>query len=113
MPNFTDQDSIASWALAALSALAEAGVINGSDNRLNPQDNTTRAEVAQMFRQFMRFVMEGDESRENGANLPTATLSSTMDAIIDNRTQYAIQTALMLHENDDDDIDKLINMLWS
>ena len=57
MPNFTDQDSIASWALAASSALAEAGVINGSNNRFNPQDNATRAEVAQMFKNFLRLVV--------------------------------------------------------
>ena len=57
MPNFTDQDSIASWALAASSALAEAGVINGSNNHFYPQENATRAEVAQMFKNFLRFVV--------------------------------------------------------
>ena len=57
MPIFIDQDSIASWALEATSAFAEAGVINGSDNRFNPQDYATRAEVAQMFRNFMRLVV--------------------------------------------------------
>ena len=60
MPNFTDQDSIASWALAATRALAEAGVINGSGNHFNPQDDATRAEVAQMLKNFLRFVVEGN-----------------------------------------------------
>ena len=112
MPNFADLGDIASWALAASSALAEAGVLSGSDNRFNPQDNATRAEVAQMFKNFLRFVVEGNEGGENNANLPTATLSNTLDAIIDRRAQYAIQAALM-PQDDEDDIDKLINLLWS
>ena len=79
MPVFADHGQISEWALTASIALAKAGVINGSSNRFNPQGNATRAEVAQMFTNFMRFVVEGNEGDKNGANLPTATLSSSVD----------------------------------
>ena len=56
MPNFTDQSQISDWAETAVSALSEAGVLSGSNNRFYPQNNATRSEVATMFRNFMRLV---------------------------------------------------------
>ena len=63
MPMFTDRASIALWAEAAVRALAEAGVLSGSDNEFAPKRTATRAEVAQMFRNFMRLVVADDDSR--------------------------------------------------
>jgi hypothetical protein len=37
--------------------MSEAGVLSGYDNNFNPTDTATRAEVAEMFRNFMRFVV--------------------------------------------------------
>ena len=56
MPVFADQTNIASWALAASSVLSEAGVISGSNNEFAPQRTATRAEVAQIFKNFLRLA---------------------------------------------------------
>ena len=46
LDKFTDKSSIAAWALNDLCGMAEAGYINGSNNKLNPTANITRAEFA-------------------------------------------------------------------
>jgi hypothetical protein len=56
MPSFRDVNQIDAWAESAAKALAEAGVMNGADNNFMPQKDATRAEVAGMFRNFLRFV---------------------------------------------------------
>ncbi|MDD2484853.1 MAG: S-layer homology domain-containing protein, partial [Eubacteriales bacterium] len=43
---FSDKASISSWALADLTGLKEAGYIEGSNGKLNPLGNITRAEFA-------------------------------------------------------------------
>ena len=45
---FSDKENISDYALAPMAALVKAGVINGSDGKLNPLSNATRAEVAAM-----------------------------------------------------------------
>jgi hypothetical protein len=56
MPQFTDTDMIAAWAGPAVKALSEAGVFNGSNHAFMPTKTASRAEVAQTFKNFMRFV---------------------------------------------------------
>jgi hypothetical protein len=57
LPTFTDHNQIDLWARTAAEELAEAGVINGSNGEFRPKDTATRAEVAGMFRNFMRFIL--------------------------------------------------------
>ncbi len=49
LSSFADADSIAPWAKDAMSYLAEAGIIKGSGDRLNPLATSTRAEMAQVI----------------------------------------------------------------
>ncbi|MDH7479905.1 MAG: S-layer homology domain-containing protein, partial [Syntrophomonadaceae bacterium] len=49
LSSFNDADQVASWADEALSALVKAGIVNGSNNSLNPISTTTRAEIAQVL----------------------------------------------------------------
>ncbi len=49
MESFKDAGKVAPWANEALSALVKAGVAGGSDNSLNPETTTTRAEMAQIL----------------------------------------------------------------
>ena len=58
IPDFSDYSRISNWAESAARALAEAGVLSGSNGEFMPGKNATRAEVAQMFKNFMRFVAE-------------------------------------------------------
>ncbi len=58
MPDFGDMEHISAYAVDGMSDLSEAGVLNG-DHRgmLLPQETATRAEAAQMLKNFMRFVI--------------------------------------------------------
>jgi len=56
LPNFVDYNQIDTWAETAVRKLSEAGVLNGSNNGFMPQRDASRAEVAQMFKNFLRFV---------------------------------------------------------
>ena len=58
MPTFTDHDRISLWAMSAVKELSEAGVLSGINNAFAPQSTATRAEVAQMIKNFLRFVVE-------------------------------------------------------
>lgn len=49
MTGYSDADSVASWAKAASAVLADAGVIGGSNGKLNPKNTTTRAEMVQVL----------------------------------------------------------------
>lgn len=44
--SFTDYSSISSWATTAISSLVKNGVIQGSNNKISPKANITRAEMA-------------------------------------------------------------------
>ena len=53
-PNFADADQASSWAVDALLWAAEAGILNGKGNGiLDPAGSATRAETAQMLKNFM------------------------------------------------------------
>ncbi len=49
---FADKDSVSSWAKGAMVWATENGIINGSDGRLNPAGTATRAQVAQIIKNF-------------------------------------------------------------
>ena len=46
---FTDGSTVSSWAVNAVSALVENGIVNGSNGKLNPKNNITREEFAQLL----------------------------------------------------------------
>ena len=57
--HFSDESEISGYALEALRWAVENGILNGyGDGRLGPQGQATRAQVAQMLKNFI-------ESREN------------------------------------------------
>ncbi|MCL2704165.1 MAG: S-layer homology domain-containing protein [Defluviitaleaceae bacterium] len=58
VPAFTDMQAIESaWELNAANRISAAGILSGFDNEFMPHNDATRAQVAQMFRNFMRFVV--------------------------------------------------------
>jgi len=59
---FDDADDMADWAAEAIAALVDAGVFNGmGDDNFAPEKDSTRAEVAQMFMNFLRLVVNQQE----------------------------------------------------
>ena len=49
---FIDADEVSSWALEAMQWAVGAGVIHGDGAKLNPRGQATRAEVAQIFKNY-------------------------------------------------------------
>ena len=49
---YSDYASISSYAAAAMDWAVNAGLINGSDGKLNPASGATRAEVAAVLMRF-------------------------------------------------------------
>ena len=49
---FTDTASVSSWAKGAMIWATQNGIINGSDGKLNPAGTATRAQVAQIIKNF-------------------------------------------------------------
>ena len=62
LEGFADKDEVASWAKDALAAMVEAGYVSGNDGKLNPNDNITRAEFAQVLSNIgCKYVFESGE----------------------------------------------------
>lgn len=49
LEEFDDAKDVSEWALEALTAMVEQGVINGINGKLQPQGNVTRSQVAKML----------------------------------------------------------------
>ena len=52
LDNFSDAASVSSYAVNAMQWAVENGIVNGSNGKLNPQNNATRAEVAAILMRF-------------------------------------------------------------
>ena len=50
--NFSDAASVSSYAVNAIQWAVANGIVNGSNGKLNPQNNATRAEVAAILMRF-------------------------------------------------------------
>lgn len=53
---FADKAEIASYATAPLATMVKAGIIQGSDGKVNPKGNATRAEVAVMCARLIKLM---------------------------------------------------------
>ena len=52
LDSFTDAASVSSYAVNAMQWAVANGIVNGSNGKLNPQNNATRAEVAAILMRF-------------------------------------------------------------
>ena len=52
LDNFSDAASVSSYAVNAMQWAVANGIVNGSNGKLNPQNNATRAEVAAILMRF-------------------------------------------------------------
>ena len=52
LDSFSDAASVSSYAVNAMQWAVENGIVNGSNGKLNPQDNATRAQVAAILMRF-------------------------------------------------------------
>ena len=56
LSKYGDAASVSSWAKTAMSWANAKGVINGSNGKLNPKGNATRAEIAQMIMSYRQKI---------------------------------------------------------
>ena len=61
---FSDAGEISDYARTAMAAMNQAGVITGDGNRLKPQENATRAEVASMLSRYLPNVLQADQTND-------------------------------------------------
>lgn len=54
LTGFADAQQVAPWATEAISFFAGTGIITDSDGSLNPTDNTSRAQMAQVLYQLLK-----------------------------------------------------------
>ena len=52
LDNFSDSASVSSYAADAMQWAVANGIVNGSNGKLNPQNNATRAQVAAILMRF-------------------------------------------------------------
>ncbi len=77
---FSDKAQVSSWAAPAVAAMVKAGYVTGDDGTLNPLDNITRAEFAQvLYRMVSEYCMESETYTQNVSgnlliNAPGVTL---------------------------------------
>ncbi len=50
--SFSDKDSVSDWAVEAMTWATGVGIINGTDTGIEPQANSTRAQVAQIVKNY-------------------------------------------------------------
>lgn len=58
LDKFTDKDSISPWAREHVANLVGLGIVSGADNKLNPGENITRAEICVIIEKIMSGFME-------------------------------------------------------
>ena len=56
--SFTDGAEISAYAVEAIQALAQQGFVEGSAGKVNPLDNTTRAETAVMLHRLFQYIYQ-------------------------------------------------------
>lgn len=58
LDKFADGADVSSWAKGYTAALVSNGYVNGSDGRLNPKNNITRAEFAQIMYNMIKYYVD-------------------------------------------------------
>ena len=56
LESFADKESISDYAKTAMASMVKSGIIQGSDGRVNPLGNATRAEVAVMCARLLELI---------------------------------------------------------
>ena len=86
---FADKDDVSAWAASSTAALVSAGHVNGSDGKINPKSNITRAEFAKLINSLASSYIDknGTDSktvngnavvRESGVSLSGLTVNGDL-----------------------------------
>jgi len=79
--NFADDVEISDWAKKEICAMWKAGYINGSNNKINPQYQLTRAEAAQVIYNAMGTLIN-KAGKNDGTNVQYNNLTINTSGVI-------------------------------
>ena len=54
LAKFSDASKVSSWAVSSTKALVKAGIVSGSNGKLNPKSKITRAEAASIIYRYIK-----------------------------------------------------------
>lgn len=83
---FTDGSDVSSWAVNAVSALVENGIVNGSNGKLNPKNNITREEFAQLLYNCQNKFGADEESTEITTDAEDTSVDTTEESSTETTT---------------------------
>ena len=83
---FTDGSTVSSWAVNAVSALVENGIVNGSNGKLNPKTNITREEFAQLLYNCENKFGADEESTEITTDAEDTSVDTTEESSTETTT---------------------------
>lgn len=83
---FTDGSDVSSWAVNAVSALVENDIVNGSNGKLNPKNNITREEFAQLLYNCQNKFGADEESTEITTDAEDTTVDTTEESSTETTT---------------------------
>lgn len=83
---FIDGSTVSSWAVNAVSALVENGIVNGSNGKLNPKNNITREEFAQLLYNCENKFGADEESTEITTDSEDTTVDTTEESSTETTT---------------------------
>ena len=83
---FTDGSDVSSWAVNAVSALVENGIVNGSNGKLNPKNNITREEFVQLLYNCQNKFGADEESTEITTDAENTTVDTTEESSTETTT---------------------------
>lgn len=83
---FTDGSTVSSWDVNAVSALVENGIVNGSNGKLNPKNNITREEFAQLLYNCQNKFGADEESTEITTDAEDTSVDTTEESSTETTT---------------------------
>lgn len=83
---FIDGSTVSSWAVNAVSALVENGIVNGSNGKLNPKNNITREEFAQLLYNCENKFGADEESTEITTDAEDTSVDTTKESSTETTT---------------------------
>lgn len=83
---FIDGSTVSSWAVNAVSALVENGIVNGSNGKLNPKTNITREEFAQLLYNCENKFGADEESTEITTDAEDTSVDTTEESSTETTT---------------------------
>ncbi len=118
LDQFADAQNVSDWSLESVKWAVAVGLLNGKDDKIAPQDQTTRAEAAAILMRYDQ--LEGNNDAD-GDGIPAwleeylgssdAKVDSDEDGIDDYTEVYAIGSdPAVADSNDDNDEDGLSNL---